>query len=62
MNEMNKELKECATLADMLQVIHKYYDTENCRPGMIGKQIFIGTLDKAFKVLGAKPRRYNATA
>lgn len=61
MYKINEELMNCNTLAEMLQVVKKYYDTENCRPGQIGKQIFIRTLDKALTILGAKLRRENDT-
>ena len=54
---MNQELMNCKTLAEMLDVIKKYYDVENCRPGQIGKQMFIASLPQALNVVGAKPRK-----
>lgn len=56
-SNMNEELINCKTLSEMLDVIKKYYDTENCRPGQMGKQMFIASLPQALNVVGAKPKK-----
>lgn len=53
---MNQQLLDCKTLTEMLDTIKKYYDTDNCKPGQIGKQMFISNLPKALAVVGAKPK------
>ena len=54
--KMNEELMKCTTLAQMLVVIAKYYDTDNCKPGQIGKQMFIAAIPNALNLVGAKKK------
>ena len=54
---MNQELMNCRTVTEMLDTIKKYYDTDNCRPGQIGKQMFIANLPSALNVLGVKHKK-----
>lgn len=54
---MNQELMECRTLTEMLDTIKKYVDTDNCKPGPLGKQLFISNIPKALTAMGAKLKR-----
>jgi hypothetical protein len=53
---MEAELKTANTVSDMLDILKKYYDCENCRPGAIGKGVFIKNMPTALLVLGVKPK------
>lgn len=53
--QLDKELKESKSLADAFRILEKYYDLENCRPGMFTKAILISKLKDAVTFLKAVP-------
>lgn len=52
----NADLKKCETLGQILEVIKKYYDVENCEVGAITKGTIIYGLNKAVEITKCKPK------
>lgn len=44
---MNEELMRAGSLSEMLRVINKYFDLDNCKPSNMIKQILYPKLEKA---------------
>ena len=59
MNEqlLRAELQKCNSVAEMFNVINKFYDIESTRPGAIVKATLIGGLLNGLKITQAKPRK-----
>jgi len=54
--QMEQELKNSSSIAEMFVVLGKYYDLENCKPGQITKSTMIGSLQRGVMLVGAKPK------
>lgn len=50
---MNEELMEANSLSEMLKVLNKYYDLDNCKPSNMIKQIMFPKLLDALQKSGA---------
>lgn len=55
--EMKQRLKECDNLQEAFDILSEYYETENCRPGFITKNVLVGKLEDAVTSLKAQPRK-----
>lgn len=55
--QLDQELKICNSIADIFRVLGKFYDLENCKPGLITKSIMISKLQDGVKFVNAKPRK-----
>lgn len=53
---MNKELLASSNVSESFDILKKYYDLENCKPGTIVRKMFIEKLTGSMASLGAKPR------
>jgi len=54
---MKNELLHSKSVAEMFQILKKYYDLDNCNPSLMIKQIMVNKLQQGVVALGAKPRR-----
>jgi hypothetical protein len=54
MNSLENELKKCATVGEMLDVVNNRYQLHSVRPGLIQKVVIVETLVKAVKFLNLK--------
>lgn len=54
---MNKELNAAENMAQMFDILKKYYDLENCKPGKITKGVMIAKLQQGVIFVGAKPKK-----
>lgn len=54
---MKQELKDASSLKECFDVLGKYYELENCKPGFITKGILISKLEEAVKYMKAAPRK-----
>ena len=52
----NADLKKCETLGQVLEVVKKYYDVDNCEVGPITKGTIIYGLNKAVQITNCKPK------
>jgi hypothetical protein len=52
----NLDLKKCETLGQVLDVVKKYYDVDNCTIGAITKGTIIVGLNKAVQITNCKPK------
>ena len=52
----NEELRKCETLGQILKVVQKYYDVDNCTIGAITKGGVIIGLQKAVELTRCKPK------
>jgi hypothetical protein len=53
---MNEELKKATTVSEMFKILEKYYDLQNCKPGMTTKAVIINNLGKFILLTGAKKK------
>ncbi len=54
--ELNVALKNAESMKEIFDVLDKFYDLENCRPGKLTKAGILIGLDKAVKMVNAKFR------
>jgi len=54
--ELNIALKNAESVKEILDVLNKYYDLENCKPGKMTKAALLLGLDKAVIMVNAKFR------
>jgi len=54
--KFNNELQNARNVAEMLEIINKFYAVENCTPGQITKSTLINGLKTAIRLTGAKLR------
>lgn len=51
MSQLNNDLHDCQTVAEMLQYLLDNYELENCRPGFATKLILVNGLEQAVKLI-----------
>jgi hypothetical protein len=54
--QMNAELKNASSMADMFKILGEYYDLENCKPGPITKGGMIAMLQRGAEIVQANPK------
>jgi len=54
--QMDAELKNSTSVAQMFDILKKYYDLENCKPGAIVKSGMIASLGRGVIFVNAKPK------
>jgi hypothetical protein len=54
--QFDQDMKNAASVADMLAVLGKYYDLASAKPGSIAKGALISGLKQGVIVAGVKPK------
>jgi len=55
--KIKEELKASRNLKEAFDILGKYYELENCKPGFIVKGVLIKKLEEAVKTMNAQPRK-----
>lgn len=55
--KMNEELLAADNMQEMFDILGKYYDLKNCRPGKITKGLLVTNLQKGVVMVGAKLKK-----
>lgn len=54
LDKLKIELNNAVSMQDILNVLSKYYDLDNCKPSRITKAMLLVGLDKAVNMVNAK--------